>query len=112
MRQIFNFREYVGKRTVLKVDYSNQLKPKRKEDLINKERLHSHLHSKSVAEFDFSVRVRRSLQRFGVATVGELTQLTKEDLLAIRNFGPTSLIEVQARLAEFGLSLKLGPVES
>lgn len=61
--------------------------------------------AKPVAELELSVRARRCLQRLNVATLGDLLQFSEADLLATRNFGVTSLTEVKARLAEYGLTL-------
>lgn len=62
--------------------------------------------SKSVAEMELSVRARKCLQRLGISTIGELTQRSEAELLAIKNFGQTSLQEIKRRLTEFGLSLR------
>jgi len=61
--------------------------------------------AKPVSELELSVRSRRCLQRLNVVTLGDLIQLTEADLLATRNFGVTSLNEIKARLAEYGLQL-------
>lgn len=61
--------------------------------------------NKPVSELELSVRSRRCLQRLNVGTLGELVQYSEPDLLAIRNFGQTSLNEIKARLAENGLGL-------
>lgn len=61
--------------------------------------------SKLVSELEFSVRARRCLQRLNINTVGDLIQHSEAELLATRNFGQTSLNEIRARLADFGLSL-------
>lgn len=62
--------------------------------------------NRSVAELELSVRSRKCLQRLGITTLGELTQRTEAELMAIKNFGQTSLIEIKRRLAELGLSLR------
>jgi DNA-directed RNA polymerase subunit alpha len=61
--------------------------------------------TKSVSELELSVRARRCLQRLNIGTLGDLIQHTEADLLATRNFGVTSLSEIKARLADFGLAL-------
>lgn len=61
--------------------------------------------NKLVSDLELSVRSRRCLQRLNVNTLGELVQYAESDLLAIRNFGLTSLNEIKARLAENGLGL-------
>lgn len=60
---------------------------------------------KSVSELELSVRARKCLQRLNIGTIGILVQRTEDDLLSIRNFGSTSLVEIKARLADLGLSL-------
>jgi DNA-directed RNA polymerase subunit alpha len=59
-----------------------------------------------ISQIEFSVRARRALQRLNVRTLGELASKTEAELLACRNFGQTSLNEVQQRLAEYGLNLR------
>jgi len=62
-----------------------------------------------VAELELSVRSRKCLQRLGIATLGELMQRSEAELLAIKNFGQTSLTEIKRQLANFGLTLRLSP---
>ena len=59
-----------------------------------------------LSQVEFSVRARRALETLGVATLGSLAAKTEPELLACRNFGQTSLNEVQQRLAEYGLRLR------
>jgi DNA-directed RNA polymerase subunit alpha len=61
---------------------------------------------RSVSELELSVRSRKCLQRLGVNTVGELAACSEAELLAIKNFGQTSLIEIRRRLNDVGLSLR------
>ena len=46
------------------------------------------------------------MQRLNIESIGDLTEKTEAELLAIKNFGQTSLNELKAKLAEMGLSLK------
>jgi DNA-directed RNA polymerase subunit alpha len=62
-----------------------------------------------IEELDFSVRTYNCLKKANVLTIGELVQITEQDLMNIRNFGRKSLNEVKDRLAQLGLSLKIGP---
>lgn len=62
--------------------------------------------ARSVAEIDFSVRVRKALQLLGVHTLGDLAARTEAELMGIKNFGATSLTEVRERLAEHGLAMR------
>lgn len=60
----------------------------------------------TIEELDLSVRSYNCLKRAGINTVYELTQKTEEDMMKVRNLGKKSLEEVQAKLAELGLSLR------
>ena len=59
-----------------------------------------------ISQIEFSVRVRRALERLNVKALGDLAQKTEAELLGCRNFGQTSLNEVVQRLAEYGLRLR------
>ena len=65
----------------------------------------------SVDELGLSTRSRKCMDRLGVSTMGELTRLTEEDLLAAPNFGRTSVAEIKTKLAAHGLSLAETPEE-
>ena len=45
-----------------------------------------------------------------IKAVGDLVGYTPAELLAVRNFGRTSLSEVKSKLGELGLSLGMEPV--
>jgi DNA-directed RNA polymerase subunit alpha len=62
--------------------------------------------NKSVTEMELSVRSRKALQRLGVASVGELATRTEAELLGVKNFGQTSLLEIRQRLQDMGLDLR------
>ncbi|NLX21491.1 MAG: tetratricopeptide repeat protein [Phycisphaerae bacterium] len=59
-----------------------------------------------LSEIEFSSRARKCLERLNLVTLGDLVVRTEAELLAIKNFGQTSLSEVKAKLAEFNLSLR------
>jgi len=61
---------------------------------------------KPVADLELSERTRMCLEREEIKTIGELASRTAEELLAIRNFGRTSLAEVTEKLARLGLGLR------
>jgi DNA-directed RNA polymerase subunit alpha len=61
---------------------------------------------KPVAELDLSVRSRRALDTLGVRTLGEVANLTEPQLLACKNFGQTSLMEIRKKLETYGLALR------
>jgi DNA-directed RNA polymerase subunit alpha len=65
-----------------------------------------------IEELDFSVRTYNCLKKANVLTIGELTQISEDDLLNIRNFGRKSLTEVKEKLTVLGLALKGGPATS
>jgi len=58
-----------------------------------------------VTDFELSVRSRNCLQKMGIASLGDLCRCTEQELLASKNFGETSLIEIREMLASKGLSL-------
>ena len=60
----------------------------------------------TIEELDLSVRAYNCLKRAGINTVEELTKMTEEDMMKVRNLGRKSLEEVQQKLAEVGLSLR------
>lgn len=59
-----------------------------------------------IEELDFSVRTYNCLKKANILSIGELVQITEQDLMNIRNFGRKSLNEVKDKLAQLGLSLK------
>ncbi len=59
-----------------------------------------------IEELDFSVRTYNCLKKANILTIGELVQISEQDLMGIRNFGKKSLAEVKEKLAQMGLSLK------
>jgi DNA-directed RNA polymerase subunit alpha len=96
---------------------SDDLK-KDEQDIRNRDRLDQVL-SLPVTDFELSVRSRNCLQKMGVHTLGDLTRTSEEEILASKNFGETSLVEIKDMLASKGLSLgqfaepgaALGPAE-
>ncbi len=58
-----------------------------------------------VSDFELSVRSRNCLQKMGIHTLGDLARATEQELLASKNFGETSLVEIRDMLASKGLSL-------
>jgi len=58
-----------------------------------------------VTDFELSVRSRNCLQKMGVQTLGDLARTSEQELLASKNFGETSLVEIREMLASKGLSL-------
>jgi len=60
----------------------------------------------SIDDLDLTQRSYNSLKKHDINTVGELVQLSEDELAHIRNFGKKSLTEVMNKLAELNLSLK------
>ncbi|MBN1395298.1 MAG: tetratricopeptide repeat protein [Pirellulales bacterium] len=58
-----------------------------------------------VTDFELSVRSRNCLQKMGIMTLGDLCRCTESDLLASKNFGETSLVEIKEMLTTKGLML-------
>jgi DNA-directed RNA polymerase subunit alpha len=58
-----------------------------------------------VSDFELSVRSRNCLQKMGIHTLGDLARTTEEEILASKNFGETSLVEIRDMLSSKGLSL-------
>jgi DNA-directed RNA polymerase subunit alpha len=58
-----------------------------------------------VSDFELSVRSRNCLQKMGVRSLGDLTRTTEQELLASKNFGETSLVEIRDMLNSKGLEL-------
>jgi DNA-directed RNA polymerase subunit alpha len=58
-----------------------------------------------VSDFELSVRSRNCLQKMGIQTLGDLARTTEEEILASKNFGETSLVEIKDMLASKGLTL-------
>jgi len=58
-----------------------------------------------VSDFELSVRSRNCLQKMGINTLGDLARTTEEEILASKNFGETSLVEIKDMLSSKGLAL-------
>ena len=58
-----------------------------------------------VSDFELSVRSRNCLQKMGINTLGDLARTSEAEILASKNFGETSLVEIKDMLASKGLSL-------
>jgi len=61
----------------------------------------------SLAELNLSVRATNCLESEGIHTVRDLVTKNEDALLQVRNFGETTLLEVQERLHEIGLKLSM-----
>lgn len=58
-----------------------------------------------VSDFELSVRARNCLKKMNIRTLGDLTRVTEQQLLSSKNFGETSLQEIQEMMSSKGLRL-------
>ena len=65
----------------------------------------SQILNQPVFDFELSVRSRNCLKNMGITTLGDLCRHTEQELLASKNFGETSLIEIRKMLDLKGLRL-------
>ncbi|QFJ54737.1 DNA-directed RNA polymerase subunit alpha [Pseudobutyrivibrio xylanivorans] len=61
----------------------------------------------SIDELELSVRSYNCLKRAGINTVAELCDKTPDDMMKVRNLGRKSMEEVEEKLHELGLSLRM-----
>lgn len=61
-----------------------------------------------VTDFELSVRARTCLKKMSIRTLGDLLRTTEAELLAYKNFGESSLVEIKQMLASKGLRLGQG----
>jgi DNA-directed RNA polymerase subunit alpha len=61
--------------------------------------------SMPISELELSVRASNCLESARIETVGQLVQMTEQDLLKLRSFGRTSLREVKRKLEDLNLNL-------
>ncbi len=62
----------------------------------------SKLYDVPIEDLDLSVRAYNCLKRAGITKVGQVLEMTEDDLLGVRNFGRKSLDELRDSLAERG----------
>src|SRR5690606_6411300 len=55
-----------------------------------------------IEQLDLSVRAYNCLKRSGLMTVGTVLEKTEEELLALRNFGEKSYLELKDKLVQHG----------
>jgi DNA-directed RNA polymerase subunit alpha len=58
-----------------------------------------------VEELELSVRSSNCLRNIDVKTIGDLAQLTEDEISKTKNFGKKSLQEIKDKLEEYGLNL-------
>ncbi len=62
--------------------------------------------NKPIAALDLSVRARKALQVLNIQTIGDLAMRTEAELMGVKNFGQTSLDEIDIKLGDFSLGLR------
>ncbi len=62
--------------------------------------------NRSVNELNLSVRARKALALLNVSSVGDLVMKTEAELMGVKNFGMTSLLEIKQKLADMGMGLR------
>lgn len=63
--------------------------------------------SKSFLEsIDLSTRAVNALHRYKVYDINDLSKLTKEELLSMRNIGEKTRAEIEAKAAELGIKIE------
>lgn len=60
-----------------------------------------------VSELDLSVRASNCLEYAKIKTIGELVVREEEELLELKNFGKTTLVEIKKKLNQLGMSFKV-----
>ncbi len=60
---------------------------------------------RSISTLELSVRASNCLEAAKITTIGDLVRMTEADLLQLRSFGKTSLMEVRQKLEQVGLRL-------
>lgn len=61
---------------------------------------------KTVNELNLSVRARKALALLNVTSIGDLVMKTEAELMGVKNFGMTSLLEIKQKLADMGMGLR------
>ena len=68
-----------------------------------------------VSDLRLSLRASNCLHESGIETLRDLVSRSREELLEVRNFGETTLQEIEEKLSELGLQLGMhapAPAES
>src|SRR5205085_9133327 len=63
----------------------------------------SRLQDMPIEVLDLSSRTYNCLKRSQITTVGQLLQMSEDELLGLRNFGQKSLVELHEKLARHGI---------
>ncbi len=75
------------------------------EDSARQEARMKQLLSRPVTDFELSVRSRNCLAAMDINSLGDLTEISEQELLSGKNFGETSLHEIRELLSAHGLRI-------
>jgi DNA-directed RNA polymerase subunit alpha len=75
------------------------------EDSARQEARMKQLLSRPVTDFELSVRSRNCLAGMNINSLGDLTEISEQELLSGKNFGETSLLEIRELLSAHGLRI-------
>jgi DNA-directed RNA polymerase subunit alpha len=62
--------------------------------------------NRPVNDLNLSVRARKALALLNIQSIGDLAMRTEAELMGVKNFGMTSLLEIKEKLGEMGLGLR------
>ena len=93
------------------VDYARVSRADEEEQVVRLS-IPEELYNMPVTDLNLSARTMNCLRRGNIETVGQIIGKGESELLALRNFGEKSKEEIEERLEELGLSLKLQAEES
>jgi hypothetical protein len=82
-------------------------KPAVKEDQNDSSHLNKLLFRLIEEEIELSFRSQKCLNNAGIKLIGQLVQKSSMELLSLKNFGRTSLREIEDMLTEMGLTLEM-----
>lgn len=81
------------------------------EDAMRKQREEEQVLGTPIADFELSARSRNCLDRLGITSLGDLTGITESELMSSKNFGETSLKEINEMMESRGLAIGQDVVE-
>ncbi len=85
-----------GQYNRVRSDIYDQLKAQAPESVLNK----------PISVLDLSVRARKALQLLNIQTLGDLAMRTEAELMGVKNFGATSLVEIREKMTNYNLTLR------
>src|SRR5690606_19255180 len=75
------------------------------EDAVRRQKSLEQVMNIPLSDFELSARSRNCLDGAGILTLGDLTEISEQELLNSKNFGETSLVEVREILESKGLTI-------